>query len=93
MLHLEQPQYGPQMPLFEQAIRDWDAYYNNEPFWSAMHGIDIDEVMVQAGFERAKLIHSRAFAVVEGGTPPDPAQQAAEDYGRKPAWDVLGARR
>ena len=37
MLHLEQPQYGPDMPLYEQFIRDWDAYNNNEPFWSAMH--------------------------------------------------------
>jgi hypothetical protein len=41
MLHLEQPQYGPDMPLYEQFIRDWDAYNNNEPFWSAMHSLDL----------------------------------------------------
>ena len=57
VLHVEQPQYTPDMPLFEQAMRDWDAYYNNEPFWSRMHELDLDQAMVDAGFARDKLIH------------------------------------
>ena len=43
MLHLEQPQYSDDMPLYEQFIRDWDAFNNNEPFWSAMHALDLKQ--------------------------------------------------
>src|SRR5690606_33087084 len=50
MLHLEQPQYTPDMPLYEQFIRDWDAFNNNEPFWSAMHESDLKKIMVDSGF-------------------------------------------
>ncbi len=45
VLHVEQPQYEKNMPLFEQAMRDWDSFYNNEPTWSIMHGLDIDSFM------------------------------------------------
>jgi len=45
VLHVEQPQYEKNMPLFEQAMRDWDSFYNNEPTWSTMHGLDIDSFM------------------------------------------------
>ncbi|MDX1292988.1 MAG: class I SAM-dependent methyltransferase, partial [Hyphomonas sp.] len=57
VMHVEQPQYTEDMPLFEQAMRDWDAFYNNEPFWSRMHELDLDEQMEKAGFDRSKLIH------------------------------------
>ena len=59
VLHVEQPQYTAEMPLFEQAMRDWDAFYNNEPFWSTLHEIDLDAELVEAGFEREGLIHDR----------------------------------
>ena len=50
MFHLEQPQYTPDMPLFEQFMRDWDAFNNNEPFWSAMHATDLHDILADAGF-------------------------------------------
>ena len=46
--HLEQPQY-PGMDLYEQFVRDWDAYNNNEPFWSVMHEYDLRQMMIDAG--------------------------------------------
>ncbi|MFW6413004.1 MAG: class I SAM-dependent methyltransferase, partial [Oceanicaulis sp.] len=51
VLHVEQPQYTGAMPLYEQCIRDWDAFYNNEPFWTTMHEIDLDDLMIKAGFK------------------------------------------
>ena len=45
VLHVEQPQYSEDMPLFEQTMRDWDAFYNNEPFWSRMHEIDLEKLV------------------------------------------------
>ena len=93
VLHLEQPQYGPDMSLFEQAMRDWDAFYNNEPFWSAMHEIDLDGFLIQAGFKRSDLIHGAATAVVDRAVFPDAADDSGEDYGRKAAWHLIGARK
>ncbi|MFT3967033.1 MAG: class I SAM-dependent methyltransferase [Sphingobium sp.] len=91
VLHVEQPQYTPEMPLFEQVMRDWDAFYNNEPFWSRMHELDLDQHMVDAGFERDKLIHGGVTAVVDKDLFPDAADDETEDYGRKAAWHVIGA--
>lgn len=93
VLHVEQPQYAPTMPLFEQAMRDWDAFYNNEPFWSAMHELDIDGALVEAGFAREALIHDGVTAVVDKAVFPDAADDTGEDYGRKAAWHVVGARK
>jgi SAM-dependent methyltransferase len=93
VLHVEQPQYGHDMPLYEQAMRDWDAFYNNEPFWSTMHEIDIDGFLIEAGFKREQLIHGGVTAVVDRDVFPDAAEESGEDYGRKAAWHVVGARK
>jgi ubiquinone/menaquinone biosynthesis C-methylase UbiE len=93
MLHVEQPQYVSGMPLFEQAMRDWDAFYNNEPFWSALHEMDLDAYMTGAGFKTDNLIHGGVTAVVDRDVFPDAADDSTEDYGRKAAWHVTGARK
>jgi SAM-dependent methyltransferase len=93
VLHVEQPQYRPDMPLFEQAMRDWDAFYNNEPFWSRLHEIDLPARMVEAGFQKDALIHDGVTAVVDKEIFPDAADEETEDYGRKAAWHVIGARK
>lgn len=92
VLHVEQPQYAADMPLFEQAMRDWDAFYNNEPFWSRMHEMDLDAEMVAAGFDPASLIHGGVTGVVDRDLFPDAQEDETEDYGRKAAWHVIGAR-
>lgn len=94
VLHVEQPQYSADMGLFEQAMRDWDAFYNNEPFWTKMHEIDLDDFMRRAGFASDTLIHGGVTAVVDPDVFPQAASDAKqEDYGRKPAWHVIGARK
>ena len=93
VLHVEQPQYAADMPLFEQAMRDWDAFYNNEPFWSTLHEIDLDAYLVEAGFASDQLLHDGVTAVVDRDVFPDAADDEGEDYGRKAAWHVIGARK
>ncbi len=88
VLHVEQPQYTDAMPLFEQAMRDWDAFYNNEPFWTKLHAVDLDGWMVEAGFPAESLIHGAVAAVGASNEGED-----QEDYGRKAAWRVIGARK
>ena len=88
MLHLEQPQYSDEMPLYEQFIRDWDAFNNNEPFWSAMHGLDLKKVMRDAGLPDVFVTGVRA--VVDESVFPDQSKQV-EDHGRAAVWNAYGA--
>jgi len=92
VLHVEQPQYTPEMPLYEQAMRDWDAYYNNEPFWSTLHEIDLDARFIEAGFSPDKLIHDKVSADARDIFPAA-ADDEVEDFGRKAAWRLVGAER
>ncbi len=91
VLHIEQPQYDEDMPLFEQFMRDWDTYNNNEPFWGAMHDMDMFEQMADVGFDRDKMTSIGLAAVVDETIFPSAANDDTEDYGRKPAWHVYVA--
>ena len=93
VMHVEQPQYAPEMPLYEQAIRDWDAFYNNEPFWTKMHELDLDQWMVDAGFDREHLVHGGVMAVVDATLFPEAAKDDVEDFGRKAAWHIVGGQK
>ncbi len=92
VLHIEQPCYSETMPVFEQAMRDWDAFYNNEPFWTKLHEISLDAYMIDAGFKAEELIHGHVVAVVDTDLFPSAEDDDAEDFGRKPAWEITGAR-
>jgi ubiquinone/menaquinone biosynthesis C-methylase UbiE len=92
MFHLEQPAYTDEMPLYEQFIRDWDAFNNNEPFWSSMHAIDLNQVMVEAGFTPDALFETHVKAEVDQSVFPTTATDGeTEDHGRAPAWHAFGA--
>jgi len=91
VMHVEQPQYAKDMPLYEQAIRDWDAFYNNEPFWTKMHELDLDQWMGDAGFSKNEIMHGGVAAVVDAELFPEHANDDVEDFGRKAAWHIIGA--
>ncbi|MGL4541612.1 MAG: class I SAM-dependent methyltransferase, partial [Polymorphobacter sp.] len=91
MFHLEQPQYTPEMPLYEQFIRDWDAFNNNEPFWSSMHALDLKQIMVDAGLPLGRQFMTGVRAVVDTDIFPQHAADASEDHGRAAVWNAYGA--
>jgi ubiquinone/menaquinone biosynthesis C-methylase UbiE len=91
MLHLEQPAYSDEMPLYEQFIRDWDAFNNNEPFWSAMHALDLKQIMVDAGLPAASQFVTGVTAVVDEAIFPKQVQGKGEDHGRAASWHAYGA--
>ncbi|WP_448581595.1 class I SAM-dependent methyltransferase [Thermaurantiacus sp.] len=91
MLHLEQPNYTDEMPLLEQFLRDWDAFNNNEPFWSAMHALDIPAILEAAGLPREAQFKARVKAVVDRSIFPEAPTGAAEDHGRAAVWEAYGA--
>lgn len=91
MLHIEQPAYTQDMPVFEQFLRDWDAFNNNEPFWSAMHALDVPTIMEAAGLPRERQFTARVTAVVDRSVFPEAPSGEGEDHGRAAVWDAYGA--
>jgi len=76
--HFEQPNFTPETKPFDQFLRDWDAWYNNEPFWTKLHRMDMTEELAAAGFAREKVIDGSAPPLI----PP----------GSYPAWSGLTSR-
>lgn len=91
MFHLEQPQYTDDMPLYEQFIRDWDAFNNNEPFWSAMHAMDLKQIMAERGLPLERQFVAGVRAVVDREIFPESVADAKEDHGRAAVWNAYGA--
>jgi len=87
-LHIEQPQYTPEMSYFEQFMRDWDAYYNAEPYWGHMHDLQPEDLMEEAGIPRANFMQIGVRAINDLDKPN--GAQVREDYGRSPIWNVFG---
>ncbi len=76
--HFEQPNFTPETKMFDQFLRDWDAWYNNEPFWSKLHRMDMTQELIAAGFAPAQIIDGSAPPLI----PP----------GSYPAWSGLTSR-
>ncbi len=55
MLHMELPRTAGMDP-YDAFYLDWDAYYNNEPFYQAYTSTDMKEVIVGAGFAPDKYV-------------------------------------
>lgn len=87
--HLEQPQYHG-MDLYEQFVRDWDTYNNNEPFWGVMHEYDLRRMMADAGFDPERYFEASVRGVVDRDIFPE-AGSDGEDYGRAALWTMFGA--
>jgi SAM-dependent methyltransferase len=89
-IHLEQPPYRG-MPEFEKFLRDWDCYYNNEPFWTTLHDTNLPELMRQIGFGGDRVFETEIHAVVEDEMPKVAAE--TEDFGRGGMWYAFGSER
>ncbi|MFT4256957.1 MAG: class I SAM-dependent methyltransferase [Pseudoxanthomonas sp.] len=87
-VHLEQPQYHGMDP-YEQFIRDWDAYNNNEPFWSVMHDYDLQQMLARAGFDTQRYFETKVRGVVDRDVFPV-ASENGEDHGRAALWTMFG---
>ncbi|NDA60747.1 MAG: class I SAM-dependent methyltransferase [Chitinophagia bacterium] len=88
-LHIEQPQYTPEMSMYEQFMRDWDAYYNAEPYWGHMHDLKPEELMEEAGVPKNKFMQVGVKAINDLDKKKQDGK-VTEDYGRSPIWNVFG---
>jgi ubiquinone/menaquinone biosynthesis C-methylase UbiE len=88
-LHIEQPQYTPEMSYYEQFMRDWDAYYNAEPYWGHMHDLQPADLMAEAGVTKENFMQTGVKAVNDLDEKKNDGK-VTEDYGRSPVWNVFG---
>jgi ubiquinone/menaquinone biosynthesis C-methylase UbiE len=88
-LHIEQPQYTPEMSYYEQFMRDWDAYYNAEPYWGHMHDLQPIDLMQEAGVAPENFMQVGVKAVNDLDKKKQDGK-VVEDYGRSPIWNVFG---
>lgn len=89
-LHLEQPPFRG-MDAFEQFLRDWDCYHNNEPFWTTVHDMDLPALLQACGAREEECFETTIHAVVDDEMPKVASE--TEDFGRGGMWYAFGARR
>ena len=53
------------MEPYDSFIRDWDAHYNNEPFWGTLHDMSMLDQLAAAGFVPADCFETEFPAVLE----------------------------
>ena len=68
MIHADAGSYEG-MDLYRQLIFDNEVYNNNEPFWSTMRELDLEELAIESGFDRNN-VHMQ----MEPMGPPPPKQ-------------------
>ncbi|MBX9783337.1 MAG: class I SAM-dependent methyltransferase [Chitinophagaceae bacterium] len=88
-LHIEQPQCTPQMIMYEQFMRDWDAYYNAEPYWGHMHDLQPEDLMAESGVSKENFMLVGVKAINDLDKKKADGK-VTEDYGRSPIWNVFG---
>lgn len=55
MIHMELPA-NKDLEAYDGFYLDWDAYYNNEPYYKKFRDQDYDQLCLEAGFDADKLI-------------------------------------
>ncbi len=96
-LNVEQPNFTATTTLWDQFTKDWDAWYNNEPFWSKLHTLDYPKLMAASGFAKDKLFDGYANSDVEPGFYPDWAKvydrhgpEKSVEKAQKRGWYLFG---
>ena len=70
MAHLEVPVRYKDMDYCDQVMRDWQTYYNDEPFWGQVCSTAL-----------ASLAKSSGFGDIEEGYQPTPATRGLREAG------------
>ena len=87
MLHMELPPAS-HLDAYGNFATDWDAYWNNEPHYSAFRSLDFPDECARAGFDGDKFVQIR---VPNLGLVPDDVFDACARGENKDAIDVNGA--
>lgn len=98
MIHMELPRTATMDP-FDAFYIDWDAYYNNEPFYQAFTSTDMKEVITGAGFSPDQYVEVKMpdyysvpkqdFVAAAGG--PEQSPERTGRMGEGIHWTGWGA--
>jgi SAM-dependent methyltransferase len=80
MLHVEVPVRNAQLAPLERFMADWDTDNNNEPFWRALHELDLRDLAAAAGFDPAQVFDTDF-------------ERGARAFINDRPWWLFGARR
>lgn len=91
VVHSETPPYAG-MDDYEAFILDWDAYNNNEPFWSKSHEFSPTEAAKEYGFDPDKTFEALIPSVFEEDQAKRTNVFQGGDFGGSGMWYVFGLR-
>jgi ubiquinone/menaquinone biosynthesis C-methylase UbiE len=89
MFHIEAPQYHDMDP-YDAFILDWDTYNNNEPFWGAVHDLDLVALVTESGFAAEKMAQDFVPSAFKAARSRTKLFQGG-DFGGSGQWFVFGA--
>ncbi len=94
MFHADVPQYEG-MEDFDAFMLDWDTYNNNEPFWGGVHDMDLEQLAVDAGFSRDKVMQALAPSAFAAAVAEAKHTNKFEcgDFAGGGQWFAFGARK
>lgn len=89
MFHVEVPQYRGMDP-YDAFMLDWDTYNNNEPFWGALHDMDLVALARESGFAAESVIQTSIPSAFKAARSRTGLFQGG-DFGGGGRWFVFGA--
>ena len=79
------------MPVEDQVIRDWMAFYNAEPFESTLRDVDVYAYYEKAGFKPEGFFHGLPTSYVAGFEPQGGQGRPPKEWANWPGAQVIGA--
>ncbi|WP_091737533.1 class I SAM-dependent methyltransferase [Phenylobacterium immobile] len=91
VFHIEQGGYNDTVPIEDQVIRDWMAFYNAEPFESTLRDVDVYAYYERAGFKPEGFFHGLPTSYVAGFPPQGGQGRPPKAWANWPGGQVIGA--
>lgn len=89
MIHNEVPGRIDELGVWGKVQGDFEALYNNEPFWRGMQSMDFAQVAREAGFSRTTIGYQLATARAERGA----TGFSDQSSGPFRSWYMISARK
>ncbi|MAR79314.1 MAG: hypothetical protein CMM18_03685 [Rhodospirillaceae bacterium] len=55
MAHMDVPLRNKELSAYMEWYRDWSTHFNHEPFWGALHDMDIKKPIMAGGFKKQNI--------------------------------------
>lgn len=90
MIHVEVPSRLEELGLWGEVLGDFEALYNNEPFWRGAQSIDFEKVVGDVGFGDIRIGYQLATPIARRDNPPGFSDVSSGPFA---SWYVISARK